>query len=123
MAYRLLADLVVLLHFGFVFLVLFGGLFALRWRRAVLLHAPAALWGVWIELSGDLCPLTPLENWLRAQSGQRGYAGGFVEHYLLPTLYPAGLTREVQFVLAGVAAAANVIVYALVWRQARRPGP
>jgi hypothetical protein len=119
MAYRLLADLVVLTHAGFVVFVVLGGLLALRWRRAPLLHIPAALWGGWIEISGGICPLTPLENWLRERSGSRGYAGGFIEHYLLPVLYPDGLTRPVQYVLAAVVVVANVVVYAWVWRERR----
>lgn len=119
MIYRLLADLVVILHAGFVLFVLFGGLLGLRWRRAFLVHLPAAAWGTWIELSGRICPLTPLENWLRARGGASGYAGGFIEHYLLPVLYPAGLTRDIQFVLAAVAVGVNVSVYWVVRRKRR----
>ena len=119
MTYRLLADFVVLLHLGFVLFVTLGGLLGLRWRRAPLIHLPAALWGIWIELSGGICPLTPLENWLRERGGATGYSGGFIEHYLLPVLYPAALTREVQSLLAGLVLLVNVVVYAALWR--RRP--
>jgi hypothetical protein len=119
MTYRLLADFVVLLHLGFVLFVTLGGLLGFRWRRAPLIHLPAVLWGVWIELSGGICPLTPLENWLRRQSGAGGYSGGFVEHYLLPVLYPATLTRGIQYLLAGFVVGVNVVVYALL-RQRRR---
>lgn len=103
--------------------MLLGGLLALRWRRAPLVHLPAAAWGIYIELSGGICPLTPLENHLRAAAGQAGYEGGFVEHYLLPLIYPAGLTHEIQFVLAAVVVGVNLAVYALVLRRAagRRP--
>jgi uncharacterized membrane protein YhhN len=95
MLYRWLADLVVVLHFGFVLFVVGGGLLALRWPRLARVHLPTAVWGVLIEFGGWLCPLTPLENWLRRRSGGAGYAGGFVEHYVLPVLYPSGLTRGV----------------------------
>nr|WP_232516555.1 DUF2784 domain-containing protein [Thauera sp. K11] len=103
--------------------MLLGGLLALRWRRAPLVHLPAAAWGIYIELSGGICPLTPLENRLRAAAGQAGYEGGFVEHYLLALIYPAGLTHEIQFVLAAVVVGVNLAVYALVLRRAagRRP--
>lgn len=119
MLYRLLADLVVLVHAIFVLFVVLGGLLAFRWRRAALLHIPAALWGGWIEISGSICPLTPLENWLRELSGSRGYSGGFIEHYLLPVLYPPDLTRTVQYALAAVVVVVNLLVYARVWREKR----
>lgn len=122
MGYRLLADLVVVLHGAFVGFVVLGGLLAFRWRRAPLVHLPAAAWGAWIEISGGLCPLTPLENWLREEGGMRGYAGGFIEHYLLPALYPAGLTRELQFLLAGGVVVANVLIYGALWRRGRSVG-
>ncbi|MFC5768284.1 DUF2784 domain-containing protein [Thauera sinica] len=120
---RLAADAVLLLHLAFILFVLLGGLLALRWRRAPLVHLPAAAWGIYIELSGGICPLTPLENRLRAAAGQAGYEGGFVEHYLLALIYPAGLTHEIQFVLAAVVVGVNLAVYALVLRRAagRRP--
>lgn len=120
MGYRVAADLVVLLHGAFVLFVVLGGLLALRWPRAALVHVPAATWGVWIEWSGRICPLTPLENRLRRLGGEAGYAGGFVEHYVLPALYPEGLTREVQVALGVLALAVNVGVYVLVWRRRRR---
>lgn len=117
MTYRLLADFVVLLHLGFVLFVTLGGLLGFRWRRAPLVHLPAALWGIWIELSGGICPLTPLENWLRAHGGGAGYSGGFMEHYILPVLYPAGLTRETQYLLAGLVVAVNLVIYVALWRR------
>jgi hypothetical protein len=119
MPLRLAADAVLLLHLGFIAFVLLGGLLALRWPRAAWVHLPAAAWGVWIELSGALCPLTPLENRLRAAAGQAGYEGGFIEHYLLALIYPAGLTREVQWVLAALVVATNLAIYAWVWRRRR----
>lgn len=117
MLYRLLADLVVVLHVGFVLFVVLGGLFALRWPRAAWFHLPAAIWGAGIEFVQGICPLTPLENHLRKLGGESGYAGGFVEHYVLPVLYPAGLTRGVQLAIGIFVVAFNVVVYALVWRR------
>ena len=100
MLFRVLADLVVLLHFGFIVFALLGALLALRWPRVLWVHAPAVIWGVAIEAIGFVCPLTPLENLLRVSAGQAGYTGGFVDHYILPVVYPAGLTRSIQILLA-----------------------
>jgi Protein of Unknown function (DUF2784) len=117
MLYRVLADLVVGAHVLFVAFVMAGGLLALRWRWAAAVHLPAAVWGALIEFQGWVCPLTPLEQSLRAAAGQAGYQGGFIEHYLLPALYPAGLTREVQLVLGSLVVAVNLAVYGLLmWR-------
>ena len=114
----MLADLIVLIHFAFVLFVVFGGLLVLRWPRVMYLHLPAALWGAFIELAGGICPLTPLENSLRRSAGGAGYEGGFVEHYIMPVLYPAGLTRGVQLTLGMLVIAINVVIYA--WVLARR---
>jgi Protein of Unknown function (DUF2784) len=119
--YRALADLVLTLHLGFVLFVVFGGLLVIRWPRLAWIHVPAALWGVIIEYAGWICPLTPLENWLRSSGGEAGYAGGFIEHYLLPTLYPQGLTRGTQFVLGSLVLMINAAAYgALLLRTRRR---
>jgi hypothetical protein len=120
MIHRLAADAVLLLHLGFILFVLLGGVLAVRWRWAPLLHLPAAAWGVYIELSGGLCPLTPLENRLRIAAGDAGYAGGFIEHYLLALIYPAGLTQDVQYVLAAIVVGVNALAYGWVWRRRRR---
>jgi hypothetical protein len=117
---RLLADLVVLVHTGFVLFVVLGGLLTLRWPRAAWFHLPAALWGAGIEFAAGICPLTPLENHLRRLGGEAGYTGGFVEHYVLPVLYPDGLTREVQLVLGTFVVVLNLVVYTIVWRRSRR---
>lgn len=117
MLYRILADAVVVLHSAFVLFVVLGGLFALRWPRAAWLHLPAALWGAGIEFAGGICPLTPLEIHLRRLGGEAGYAGGFVEHYVLPVLYPAALSRDVQTILGGIVIGLNVLIYAFVLRR------
>ena len=121
MIHRLAADGVLLLHLGFILFVLLGGVLAVRWRWAPLLHLPAAAWGVYIELSGGLCPLTPLENRLRIAAGEAGYSGGFIENYLLALIYPAGLTQDVQYVLAAIVVGVNALAYGWVWRRRRRP--
>jgi hypothetical protein len=119
MIYHVLADLVVVFHLGFVFFVCVGGLLALRWPRVLWVHLPAALWGVWVEFSSTVCPLTPLENHLRRLGGEAGYSGGFIAHYILPVLYPAGLSRPVQIVLGIFVGLLNVTIYlyVLVWRR------
>jgi len=117
--YRLLADAVVLGHLVFVAFVVAGGLLCLRWPRAGYVHLPAAIWGIAIEWSGGVCPLTPLENGLRRLGGAAGYGGGFVEHYLIPVLYPAALTRGTQLALGVVVLGVNVVIYAMCWRRRR----
>jgi hypothetical protein len=119
MPYRLLADLVLILHAGFVAFVMLGALFALRWPRVAWVHVPAALWGAGIEFLGGICPLTPLENHWRGLAGELGYPGGFVEHYIVAILYPDGLTRRVQLVLGVLVLAVNVAIYAWALRRWR----
>jgi len=120
MPYRLLADLVVILHLAFVAFALFGGLLALKWKRIVWVHVPAALWAAVIEFGGWICPLTPLENQLRAKAGEQGYSGGFVEHYLLPAIYPSGLTPRVQAILGTAVLAVNLFAYGVLLRRVLR---
>ena len=118
MIYLLLADVLVVLHFGFIVFVVLGALTVFRWPKMVWAHIPCALWGAWIELSGGICPLTPLEVRFRRMGGTEGYTGGFIEHYLVPIVYPAGLTRTHQLVLGGLVVAVNAGLYVfLVWRR------
>lgn len=114
MGYSLLADAVVLVHGLFVLFVVLGGLAVLRWRRLAWLHVPAAVWGALIELTGGTCPLTHLEVWLRRRAGGAGYEGGFIDHYILPLIYPAGLTRRGQIVLGLLVVALNLAVYGFI---------
>ena len=117
MLYQVFADLVVILHLAFVAFALFGGLLALWRRRVVWVHLPAVLWAAAVEFGGWICPLTPLETWLRMQGGEGGYNSDFIEHYILPLLYPAGLTREEQIALGAVVLAVNLAIYGWVWRR------
>jgi hypothetical protein len=117
--YRLLADATVALHLGFVLFVVCGGLLAFRWRWIPWVHLPAAVWGALIEFAGWICPLTYLEVDLRQRAGEAGYRGGFVEHYLLPVLYPGALTREVQVGLGIFVVVLNLAVYGW-WIQTQR---
>ena len=111
MFYHILANLVVVIHLVFVIFAVLGAVLII-WRRWIVwLHIPAFLWSVWIEFTGGICPLTPLENWFRIKAGQGGYEGDFVATYLLPVLYPAGLTRNVQFILALMVIVINVALY------------
>lgn len=115
----ILADAVLLLHLVFVLFVLFGGLLALKWERAPWLHLPAAAWGILVEFSGWVCPLTPLENWLREQGGAQVYEGDFLGHYLLSLLYPNNLTRPAQLMLGLFVIAMNTAIYLWLWRRTR----
>jgi hypothetical protein len=117
--YQILADLLLVIHFAFILFVVGGGLLALRYRRLVLLHLPALAWGVYVELSGRICPLTPWENRLRQLAGEEGYSGGFIEHYLLPLIYPQDLTRELQVGLGVFLAVINALVYAVLLYRSR----
>jgi len=111
MLYRYLADAIVIIHFIFIIFVIFGGFLVLRWRWIIWMHIPAAMWGVIIEFSGWICPLTPLENWLRNLYGLDPYDMSFVEHYIIPLIYPIGLTREVQIILGVLVVTVNLIIY------------
>ena len=117
MVYRILADLIVGVHLVFVLFVVLGGILVLWHRWMAYVHLPAAVWGVWIEVSGWVCPLTPLEVKYRTLGGEAGYEGGFIDHYLLPLLYPARLTRDHQIWLGILVGALNLAVYGfVVWR-------
>lgn len=119
MPYALLADMVLVLHALFVFFVVLGGLLVLWRRRFIWLHIPAAVWGILIEFRGWICPLTYLENDLRTAAGGSGYAVGFIEHYLVPLVYPSELTHEIQVLLGLAVLFINALIYALVWRRLR----
>lgn len=119
MVYPWLADATVALHFAFIVFVAAGGLLVLRDARWAWLHLPSVAWVVWLEFTGAICPLTPLENALRMRAGEAGYGGGFIDHYLMPVIYPAGLTPEVQMVLGTSVLALNAIVYVRLWRRRR----
>lgn len=118
---RFAADAVLLLHLAFIAFALFGALLALRWPQVLWLHVPAFCWGVYVEMSGRLCPLTGIENHFRVLAGEGGYSESFVDRYLLPVIYPAGLTRDIQFVLAAIVVLTNVVCYGVVfWRLRSR---
>ena len=122
MYYTIAADLLLVIHLGFVCFVVAGGLLVLKWRWLMLLHLPAVVWGALIEFKGWLCPLTPWEQQLRQAAGQTGYQGSFVEHYLLPVLYPAGLDRDMQLIFGSMVIAINAVVYGWLILRSRKPG-
>lgn len=119
MIYRVLADAVLVLHLAFILFVVLGGwLVAIR-PKLIWLHLPVVAWGAAVEFLGLTCPLTPLENWLRGRGGETGYSGGFIDHYLTPLMYPAGLTRGMQLALGGFVIAINLAAYTVIWRRRR----
>jgi hypothetical protein len=120
MMYPLLADLVLIVHLAFVIFVLCGGLLVLRWRWIAWLHLPTAVWGAVVEFTGWICPLTPLENWLRAQGGEVGDEHDFTARYLLPILYSGDLTRDLQLLLGTVVVVLNAAVYWWLWQMQAR---
>ena len=120
MIYRLLADLVVLAHFGFILFVVVGGALVIRWPKMAWVHLPAACWGVLVEMTGWICPLTPLENHLRILGDSRIYEGSFIANYLMPIIYPHQLTRSVQILLGLAVLLINTTVYGLVLLRHRR---
>jgi hypothetical protein len=116
-----LAEALVLVHAAFVVFVVVGGLAVMRWPRVAWVHVPAAVWGVLVECTGWGCPLTPLEKWLRQRGGGGGYEGGFIDHYLVPILYPDGMTRQTEIVLGALVVVVNVASYAVaLWLRSRR---
>lgn len=126
MSYRALADLVVVFHFAVVVFVIAGGLLVLRWRRVAWLHLPVIAWVVFAELFQRICPLTFLENWLRNQGGGETYRGDFVAHYIIPVLYPEGLTPRIQVMLGCFIFVTNLALYLLAfgkWRKTERAEP
>lgn len=120
---HLLADAVVLLHLGFILFVACGGFLALRWPKAAWVHVPAAVWGALVELAGWVCPLTPLENRLRLAAGGNAYASGFIDRYIVPVVYPAGLDRELQVALGLAVIVGNLAVYGWLLLRTRRREP
>ena len=120
MLYRIAANGVLLLHLAFIAFVMVGAILALRWRWVALVQLPAAAWGAFVELTGRICPLTVVENRFRAAAGAAGYREGFIEHYLLATIYPDGLTRDMQLALAALVVVCNGVIYG--WMLHRRAG-
>lgn len=118
--YFWLSNLIIVVHFLFILIVLFGGLLVLRWPKWVWLHLPAICWGFLVELNGWLCPLTPWENQLRELSGRGVYEGDFIGEYLIPLIYPADLTREMQTMFAALVIVINLIIYLFIWRRIRQ---
>ncbi len=116
---RLAADATLVLHLAFIAFALFGAVLALRWRWVPFVQLPAAAWGIYVELSGRLCPLTHIENHFRAMAGQGGYSESFVERYLLTIVYPEGLSRDVQSVLAAIVVVVNVAIYGFIVSRRR----
>lgn len=131
MIYRILADVVVGIHFAFVLFVIFGAVWVFRWIRCAWFHVPTVIWATWIEFTGGVCPLTPLENWLREKGDQVGYHHGFIEHYLVPLLYPTSLTQQLQWILGGLVFSLNLALYLWIIHRRRKsksakprdPGP
>jgi uncharacterized membrane protein YhhN len=117
---RAAADIIVLLHVAFIVFVAAGGLLVLRWQRLAWFHVPAVLWGALIELMGWICPLTPLENRLRRVAGADAYDGSFIDRYIMPIVYPVGLTRTLQIAIGCSAIAANLVIYGIVLHRRLR---
>ena len=117
---KTVADIVVLLHLAFILFVAAGGLLVLRWPRLAWAHVPAVVWGALIELAGWICPLTPLENRLRGAAGEAAFAGGFIDRYIMPIIYPAGLTRGMQLTLGTVVIVVNLVVYGSLFLRRKR---
>ena len=117
---RFLADVIVLVHLAFILFVAAGGLLVFRWPKLAWMHVPAVVWGALIELAGWVCPLTPLENRLRGAAGEAAFDGGFIDRYIMPIIYPAGLTRGMQLTLGTVVIVVNLVVYGLLVLRRKR---
>jgi len=117
--YGILAGVIIVAHFLFIAFVAAGGLLILRWPSLAWVHLPAVVWGVVVELTGWICPLTPLENYLRQLAGKSSYSGDFIEQYLIPVIYPANLTAAMQYILGGLVIAVNLVIYTIIIRKQR----
>ena len=122
MAYRAAADAILIAHFAFVLFAVLGALLVLRWPRLAWLHIPAVVWAAFVEFNGVICPLTPLEVVLRREAGEAGYAGGFIDHYVMSLLYPEGLTQDTQAMLGAIVVVVNAAIYIVALRR-RRASP
>ena len=120
MHYKLLADFVLLLHLSFILFVLFGALFVIKKPKLAWIHIPVAIWGMLISLIGWVCPLTPLENYFRHMAGEQGYAGSFINHYIMPVIYPSGLTRELAIGMGVFVLLWNGLFYSILIYKVRR---
>ena len=120
MKYSILANIVLVIHLLFILFVILGGLLTLKWRRAAWIHLPLFAWAVLIEFTGWICPLTPLENRLRISGDETGYSGSFIEHYLLPLIYPDEMTRGVQITLGTLLIFINICIYFFSYRARKR---
>ncbi len=119
-----MADILVVLHLVFILFVILGGFLVLKWQWLILFHLPSVVWGAFIEFRGWICPLTPLEQKFRAVAGEEGYSGGFIQHYLLPVIYPDALTRDMQFALGTSVVVINLAVYGwVIVSNIRRKAP
>ena len=116
------ADLVVLIHFCFILFVIFGGFLVIKGRKLIWLHLPAAVWGALIEFFGWVCPLTVVENRLRQANDGGTYSTGFIEHYIIPLIYPAGLTPDIQLILGTIVVVVNFFAYILVFKKMKNHG-
>ena len=119
MLHAAIANLLVIVHFLFVLFVILGGLLLFRWPRIAFVHLPAAAWGVMLELNHWICPLTPIEQSMRRAAGEEGYTGGFIDHYIIPLIYPEGLTPEIQWVLGAIVLLLNAVIYG-IWMLKRK---
>ena len=117
--YGILAGVIIVAHFLFIAFVAAGGLLVLRWPSLAWVHLPAVVWGVVVKLTGWICPLTPLENYLRQLAGKSSYSGDFIEQYLIPVIYPANLTAATQYILGGLVIAVNLVIYTIIIRKQR----
>ena len=120
MIYSFLADLLVLFHLVFILYVITGALLIFKRPKTLWIHLPSCFWGMTVEFTGWICPLTPWEIQLRRLAGKEGYTGSFIEHYLIPIIYPSGLTREVQMVLGGTVLIVNLSLYTLTLIKRRK---
>lgn len=121
--YNFLANAVVGVHFLFILFVVFGGLLVIRYPKMAFAHIPAAIWGAFVEFSGWICPLTPLENYFRSLAGEQSYSGDFIQRHLIPVMYPENLTPKIQLILGGIVVVVNVVVYVIAIRKYRRNAP
>ena len=115
--YELFANLTLIIHLNFILFVIFGGLLYFKFSKIIYIHVPALLWGIYMELTNSICPLTYLENWFLNKSGLTTYPDDFMRNYLFPIIYPKGLTADIQIYLGIILIAINILIYGLIIRN------
>ena len=118
--HELAADIILIIHFAFILFVIFGALLFFVTTKIIFIHLPALIWGLYIELTHSICPLTYLENWLLQKANLTTYSEGFIQYYLVPIVYPTNLTKDIQIYLGIGLIVINIVIYAFIFGKMKK---